>query len=230
MTEKPPSVDELAEFKAWKAERDERKRRDGAYCLTPEGREEVRSIFGNDPDSWVWALFTRVEELEAALASQDMEQRAGWMPIETAPKDGTTIILGYEGSYSEEGHWMSDPSRNHWRETGWFASDADVLCEHPSRPSHWQPMPPAPPLPAPPIEALEGGKTDLGASGPVHQDTSSTPASESELRNLVAALRKLGEPVYAIGGELPLGSDQLIALDAANAIERLSSKAGWSQA
>jgi hypothetical protein len=38
---------------------------------------------------------------------------------------------------------------------------------------------------------------------------------------LAAALRRMGEPVYAIGGEIPLGSDQLIALEAADRIEAL---------
>lgn len=60
---------------------------------------------------------------------------SAWQPIDTAPRDGTDIILGYAGSHSEEGRWMGDPSRNHWRETGWFASTDDVLCDHPKRPT-----------------------------------------------------------------------------------------------
>ncbi len=67
-----------------------------------------------------------------------------WQPIDTAPKDGSSIILGYARSHSEEGRWVSDPDRNHWGETGWFATDDDVLCVHPSHPSHWMPLP-APP-------------------------------------------------------------------------------------
>jgi len=68
----------------------------------------------------------------------------GWRPIESAPRDGTPILLGYIGSHSEEGRWMGDPERNHWRETGWFATDDDVLCEHPSHPDAWMPLPAAP--------------------------------------------------------------------------------------
>lgn len=76
----------------------------------------------------------------AALAAQG----AGWRPIESAPRDGTHILLGYIGSHSEEGFWMGDASRNHWNETGWYATGEDVLCEHPSHPELWQPLPAAP--------------------------------------------------------------------------------------
>jgi hypothetical protein len=68
----------------------------------------------------------------------------GWMPIETAPKDGTRVLLGYERSHSEEGYWMGESSSNYWSETGWFASDEDPLTTHPSKPSHWMPLPAAP--------------------------------------------------------------------------------------
>lgn len=67
-----------------------------------------------------------------------------WQPIETAPKDGTRIILGYSGSHSCEGFWMDDPSRNYWEDIGWFDSDSDVLCEHPRKPTHWMPLPKPP--------------------------------------------------------------------------------------
>jgi hypothetical protein len=69
---------------------------------------------------------------------------AEWMPIETAPKTGEPIILGYAGSHSSEGFWMGDAGRNHWGETGWFDTDADVLCDHPCSPDAWMPLPPPP--------------------------------------------------------------------------------------
>lgn len=67
-----------------------------------------------------------------------------WQPIETAPKDGTPIILGYAGSHSAEGFWMNDPEKNHWGEIGWFDSDSDVLCKHPHKPDYWIPLPEPP--------------------------------------------------------------------------------------
>jgi hypothetical protein len=51
-------------------------------------------------------------------------QRAGWRPIESAPKDGTRVLL-----------W--DGRRQHvdWWNHGWWNT---------SRPTHWQPLPPPP--------------------------------------------------------------------------------------
>lgn len=77
---------------------------------------------------------------------QALQRAQEWQPIETAPKDGRRIILGYAGSYSEEGYWLSDPSKNYWGETGWFATDENVLSHHPSNPTHWMPLPEPPSL------------------------------------------------------------------------------------
>lgn len=67
-----------------------------------------------------------------------------WMPIETAPKDGTRVILGFARSHSEEGYWMNDPASNYWGEVGWFGCEDDVLCHRPSKPDAWMPLPPPP--------------------------------------------------------------------------------------
>lgn len=69
---------------------------------------------------------------------------SNWQPIETAPKTGESIILGFAGSDSGEGYWMKWPERNHWGEIGWFYADSDVLCEHPHNPTHWMPLPEPP--------------------------------------------------------------------------------------
>ena len=68
----------------------------------------------------------------------------GWLPIETAPKDGSRILLGYEESHSEEGYWQGDPTKNYWGKTGWLAADEDPLTTHPSHPTHWMHLPPPP--------------------------------------------------------------------------------------
>ncbi len=69
-----------------------------------------------------------------------------WQPIETAPRDGRQIILGWSGEPGGgcEGFWLCDPKQNHWGETGWFATDDNVLTEHPSNPDCWMPLPPPP--------------------------------------------------------------------------------------
>src|SRR5690606_32655665 len=84
------------------------------------------------------------EAVQERCDESALEQREGWRPIETAPRDGTRILLGYAGIHSEEGYWMADANRNHWGETGWFASDEDVLCKHPSHPDAWMPLPTPP--------------------------------------------------------------------------------------
>jgi hypothetical protein len=100
---------------------------------------EERARNGGDafPDEFEsWA-----ETLTRALAGEKAE---GWRPIETAPRDGTPVILGYANSHSCEGFWMGNPERNHWGETGWFDSDSDVLCEHAHHPDAWMPLPTPP--------------------------------------------------------------------------------------
>ena len=68
-----------------------------------------------------------------------------WQPIDTAPRDGTRILLAWAGSEVTEGYWMGDSSRNYWGVVGWFSIDEDVLTSRPSRPSHWMPLPQPPP-------------------------------------------------------------------------------------
>lgn len=57
--------------------------------------------------------------------------RAGWQPIETAPKDGTWILLLHENH--------STPTVGRWIDGGWFSDDG---LKWPS--THWMPLPAAP--------------------------------------------------------------------------------------
>jgi len=78
---------------------------------------------------------TRLENVEAMLARAD--QVSQWEPIETAPKDGTWVLIwcGWVGhprsSAFEHGSWQNLP---------WIANSKDY------NPTHWMP------LPAPPTE------------------------------------------------------------------------------
>ena len=56
---------------------------------------------------------------------------AEWQPIETAPKDGTRVLVVEDGEYHVA--W--------WRQ-GWTRAgdDYDIAME----PTHWQPLPPYP--------------------------------------------------------------------------------------
>jgi len=84
-----------------------------------------------DPD--VIALLTRLEKA-----------KDGWRPIETAPKDGSTILLA-ERTWGGNlvvtpGRWFEDEQG--WWEHGSHPTDyADQRIDHPT---HWMPLPSPP--------------------------------------------------------------------------------------
>lgn len=68
-----------------------------------------------------------------------------WLPIETAPRDGTCILLAQPNETAFEGYFMGNPKHNHWGETGWFDTGADVLTQRPLEGlTSWQPLPTGP--------------------------------------------------------------------------------------
>lgn len=69
---------------------------------------------------------------------------AGWQPIETAPKDGTTI-LGYYYGKILMAHWEADGSENRGGEPAWIDGSFDKYEEFFVYPlTHWMPLPSAP--------------------------------------------------------------------------------------
>lgn len=95
------------------------------------------------------------DEFRAAL--QRTEQREQWQPIETAPKDGKVILLGYHNSHGNwrtmRGCWLSkEYIDEYWEDpegvdAGWFEvpveADEPPNC-WPTDPTHWMPLPAAP--------------------------------------------------------------------------------------
>ncbi|WP_321865678.1 DUF551 domain-containing protein [Paraburkholderia tropica] len=80
-----------------------------------------------------------------------------WQPIETAPKTGRTLLLGYLNSAGKwrtvRGQWMSaNYIEAHWEDPddvkpGWFETSAeadDVPNCWSIEPTHWMPLPAAP--------------------------------------------------------------------------------------
>lgn len=92
------------------------------------------------------------DALEAALSAQ-VQDVAGWQPIETAPKDGSEILALWKRSQIQSNGygvvWFEDGS---WREF-----DYECLV---SDPTHWMPLPSVPAAPA---------KQEGGESKPVHK-------------------------------------------------------------
>jgi hypothetical protein len=75
---------------------------------------------------------------------------SAWQPIETAPRDGSEIILGsaYGGVFA--GFWSDVP--NYWGNFGWFEESDRAVCDatrKPYKPTHWQPLPAPPEEPRP---------------------------------------------------------------------------------
>lgn len=69
-------------------------------------------------------------EAKAALSAQD---EAGWQLIETAPKDGSDVLLSSP-------HWHGDVVVGCWSFEGWRDRDDSDKLE----PTHWMPLPAAP--------------------------------------------------------------------------------------
>ena len=71
--------------------------------------------------------------LTAALAEM-------WQDMDSAPKDGERVLLGFRDSMSAEGYWH-DGSRNHWKREGWYFADDDVLTGRPCDPDCYMHLP-----------------------------------------------------------------------------------------
>lgn len=80
--------------------------------------------------TWPWRR--RVEAGKAEVAEKD---RGGWLPIETAPRDGTVILAMLTDSDIPQSVLYQKGWRIHW--DGYYLSGYDG-------PTHWQPLPKPP--------------------------------------------------------------------------------------
>jgi len=80
-----------------------------------------------------------------------------WQPIETAPKDGRTILLGYFNRFGKwrtlRGMWASQSTiENDWEESdgceeGWYETSVEneeIPNVWTTKPTHWMPLPTSP--------------------------------------------------------------------------------------
>jgi len=71
-----------------------------------------------------------------------------WQPIETAPRDGTQILLFVSGSRIEIGSWHVDRGYSGNEEPTWLKNDYDDsstgYASTPLTPLYWMPLPEAP--------------------------------------------------------------------------------------
>ena len=128
-----------AEFEAWA---------NGILALAYE-REKGRYVDGYSETCFqCWQAARRTQP--PACAADD-----GWQPIETAPKDGRVLWLGYYNAHGNwrtlRGEWVSaDQIAECWEEEaepGWY--ETAVEAEDPpnawaTSPTHWRPLPKPP--------------------------------------------------------------------------------------
>lgn len=72
-----------------------------------------------------------------------------WQPIETAPKDGTRVLLHYAGRHPCVGHWVErktyDNGELKYAHAGWstpYPSFVLMGDRSPPGPTHWMEIPP----------------------------------------------------------------------------------------
>lgn len=121
----------------------------GLYCWLSDCPEEGSiALTGED---------ARIRIETELISQQAGGVPAGWQPIETAPKDGRTLLLGRFNSHKKwrtmRGQWMSEEYiAEQWEEPengepGWFETAVepdDVPNCWATEPTHWMPLPAEP--------------------------------------------------------------------------------------
>lgn len=73
-----------------------------------------------------------------------------WRPIETAPKDGTEVLLYFEKGFTEKGRWVDRETREYGKVThriekwSWGSGVFGSLLGNEPEPTHWMPIPSGP--------------------------------------------------------------------------------------
>jgi|GEM_PF-3018392 len=103
-----------------------------------------------------WFPFTaeQIRKQEAEISR--LREFGQWQPIDTAPKDGRTVLLGYFNAHDKwrtlRAQWMTQEEIDEWEDPdsfapGWFETSVeadDAPSCWPTSPTHWMPLPPAP--------------------------------------------------------------------------------------
>jgi hypothetical protein len=116
-----------------------------------EALREIETAWSHLHPHWEGSAFDNavIRRARAALA-RAAAVKDGWLPIETAPKDGTEILtVGNDSGAVIATKWLSPgpyvrtPRQNYYRDAGWYwASWSEAVG--PVSPTHWRPLPPPP--------------------------------------------------------------------------------------
>jgi hypothetical protein len=101
-----------------------------------------RSVSARPDPAWMQAQ-RAIQERDATgshplrdeTREPDTAGREEWQPIETAPKDGTRVLVWWE-------HWSAYPVVSYFKHGRW---NGEIACsEGDEQPTHWQPLPEPP--------------------------------------------------------------------------------------
>lgn len=124
----------------------------------------VRTLQDFLDSSVTWSL----KQNEAQVALNTLHEALGWQPIETAPKTGRIVLLGFCNANGKwrgvRGCWVSQETADEWAEwsdeevecsAGWYehADSPEEIGYWPVTPTHWALMPEKP------NAALSGGRS-----------------------------------------------------------------------
>lgn len=112
------------------------------------------SLSGDDLPARYRAYFDATQKLltEAALALRSTLGEGGWRPIETAPRDGTHILIRFGSDWTSSASYHRDEDDAHpWKFLDSQGQGLPIINgarDDKYGPSHWMPLP----LPNPPGE------------------------------------------------------------------------------
>lgn len=81
----------------------------------------------------------------APALSEKVNDRSEWLPIESAPRDGTHILaFGPQPGCNAREHGWTEVRETHFEHSGWDWYEAVHNCSHKWKPTHWMPLPSPP--------------------------------------------------------------------------------------
>lgn len=86
-------------------------------------------------DFSIYAEDEEIHRLEDIIKQALRSVMPRWMPIETAPKDGTVILIMKDNTKIASACWSETLNDGSWSFTATFQT---------MKPTHWQPLPPLP--------------------------------------------------------------------------------------